>query len=271
MRNRFLFGIKSNTQGVAVDLGKMIMVLWTRRVLVLVGILIGLVTSFLAINSIQFSMNADKPFFSYEPRVQQVYSSTVRMVLDEPNFGLGRVGIIAKDERRENRDLSKLAAVYSYLLVSDDMMTLYKRDLDQANGEIKAVPIEGLPIIEITVKGNNPVAVKRIADEATTDFISYFKNEQVRNEVPPSDRISVRTIGEPSPAKVEQSRCKELALIFFLIPVALLGLVAFVLENFKDEQNTREAKKPSGKNATKDKTETTMPHAGHVRSFKRTV
>ncbi|MBI4733416.1 MAG: hypothetical protein HY779_01080 [Rubrobacteridae bacterium] len=245
------------------DLGKMISVLWARRVIIAIGVLAGLAISFLAVNTVHFSMNASEPFFSYSPRVQQLYSTTVRMVLDEPNFGLGRVGIIAKDERRENRDLSKLAAVYSYLVVSDDMISALKKDLDNINGEIKAVPVEELPIIEITVKGSDPEAIRKVANEATSNFMSYFKNEQVRNEVPPADRISVRTIGEPSLAAVEQSRRKELAFIFFLLPIVLAGLLAFVLENFKNEQESKERQK--------ENSEAAVHHAGPARPIKRTV
>jgi hypothetical protein len=219
-----------------VDLGKLITALWTRRVLVAIGILVGIAASFLAVNAIRFSMDANKPFFSYSPRVQTVYSTTVRMVLDEPNFGLGRVGILARDERRENRDLSKLAAVYSYLVVSDELTANLTQDIKSMDGEIKAIPVEGLPIIEVTVKGNDPEEIRNVASKATVNFINYFKNEQVRNEVPPSDRITVRTIGEPSPAVTEQSRRKELAFIFFMLPVACAALLAFVMENLRHEK-----------------------------------
>jgi hypothetical protein len=249
-----------------VDLGKMFAVLWARRGLLAIGILLGLLISFLAVNTIRFSMDANQPFFSFAPRVQSVYSTTVRMVLDEPNFGLGRVGIIDPNERREKRELDKLAAVYSYLVVSDDLMASLSSDIKNADADIKATPVEGLPIIEVTVKGNNPDEIRSIASKASSNFISYFKREQVQNDVPPLDRISVRTIGEPSSAATEQSRRKELAFIFFMLPVIFAGLIAFVLENLKRDRSAHEHR-----DHHEQMGDSSEPAIHHVKTLKRTV
>jgi hypothetical protein len=249
-----------------VDLGKMFAVLWARRLVLAAGILAGLLISFLAVNTVRFSMDANQPFLSFAPKVQSVYSTTLRMVLDEPNFGIGRVGIIDPNQRREKRELDKLAAVYSYLVVSDDLMANLSSDVKNSNADIKAAPVEGLPIIEVIVKGNNPDEIRSIASKAASNFIGYVKREQVQNEVPPLDRISVRTIGEPSLAATEQSRRMELAFVFFLLPVFFAGLVAFVLENLKRDRSAGEHREHHDQIGDSGE-----PALRHVKTLKRTM
>ncbi|MBE0447289.1 MAG: hypothetical protein IBX64_04180 [Actinobacteria bacterium] len=215
------------------DLGRILSVLWKRRSLIFIGIIAGIAFSFLSLYSVNLGLDATKPFLSHEPRSQDIFKTTIRLVLDEPGFGLGRVVHPRSVERERTHELSELAAVYSYLLMSDQLTEKIAPELEKINGKVEASPVEKLPIIEVSVSGNDPEGVRDVAAKTAANFMDYVMSEQVKNQIPPSDRTVIRAIGEPSIPTQEKSRKAEIAFVFFILPIAGASFLAFGLENIR--------------------------------------
>lgn len=218
---------------VLVDLGRIISVLWKRKTLIFAGMVLGIMFSFLSVYKVDISFNDQEPFLSYEPRVKTVYTTKTQLVLDGPNFGLGRISQPRDNEFEKTHDLSDLAAVYSYLIVSDQMKEKIIPELNAVNGEVQAEAVKDLPIVEVSVTGTSVDGVKDIAMKVSNYFIGYVTDEQAKNNIPPDQRTVIRLISKPSDPEPIESRASEIAFIVFLMPVFGAAFAAFALDNIE--------------------------------------
>ncbi|MCL5291406.1 MAG: hypothetical protein M1548_02615 [Actinobacteria bacterium] len=216
------------------DIGRILAVLWKRKLLILLGVIVGAALSFLVGYSVRMNLNpSDGPFVSYRQRVPATYMTTVKLVLDESGFGLGRVDRDVRGQWERTERIKDLAAIYSHLMMSDQLTGRLAPDIKKVNGQISAAPLQKLPIVEISVSGSDPEGVRSLALKAANNFINYVKWEQAKNKIQPVDRIVIKAIGQPSPPTKAQSRRGELAFLAFVLPVFGASFIVFSLENME--------------------------------------
>lgn len=203
---------------------------WKRKWLVALGFLVGAVLSF---NSLY---RADLEFVDGRPRVaisensHASYEANVQLMLFDPAFGIGRAGQDRERPDSFNRTV-QLAPSYAALLTSQPVM----RALEASNGPVDVAiaptPVENSPIIQVKVSGSDGARVVQIADGVAPAFMHYLKDSQESHEIPAYDRMIVRQLSAAGRPMVTISRNTEIAALAFLMPIAMVFALVFILEN----------------------------------------
>lgn len=205
-------------------------VIWRRKGLMVVAVIIGLCASFLSVNKLSSGHNG----LGFESRSYTTYQTKLRVIVEKPGFEIGRsLDRVPQDSNPDPNRANALAITYAYLLTSDVVTQDVKKKVGNYTATVNAAPVEQAPIIELTVTGKDPDEIKKIAKQTELSFIAYLTRQQDASKVPDSDRMQVREVDGPDEAEALQSRTTEMALVAFMAPMALFGGLALVLENMK--------------------------------------
>jgi hypothetical protein len=223
-------------------------VLWRFRLIVMLGLIIGLLLSVLSMARIS------SHGLTY--RQAELWSSTTRLGVTQQGFPWGRLfatepaapgqeppsaaeqaarlGIPIADPNR----LNNLAVLYAELATSDPVRALMRRD-GPIRGKIIATPLVVgdnrimLPLIDVTAIASTRRGAYELALRSATALESYVRDQQRTNNVPDSDRVVIQEVQRPKGADVFQPRSKTMPIVVFLaVLLATVGL-AFLLENLR--------------------------------------
>jgi hypothetical protein len=218
-------------------------VLWRFRLVVAAGLV-------LAIGAAALSMvKVGSDGFSY--REPELWSSKARLGVTQYGFPWGRLFAQTVNPESEpgkegsnqipvaNPDrFNALAVLYAELAASDPVRAIMREE-GAVRGEVVAAalrhPESGvlLPLIDLTGLAPSPREAIATAGAGVSALQSYLEEEQRTNGVPPSDRVVLEVLVQPTTAEVFQPRSKTMpAVIFFAVLVATIGLV-FLLENLR--------------------------------------
>jgi capsular polysaccharide biosynthesis protein len=209
------------------DLQQTFRVLWRFRVIVAVGLLLGIMLAFLAMVRVNLSAS---PHFSY--RAQPRYESTTTVsVKHQGEKGLNGLN---PDDLDTLRNATTLFVPYA--MGNAVMAALTK------NGPIhgKLFAVQGtasdgstLPIIDLAADADTPAAALQLAKRHLAAFQTFLRNYQLGNGTPARRLLVLEPVSGPLPAKLVQGRkLTKPILIFTAILVLTCGL-AFVLENMR--------------------------------------
>jgi hypothetical protein len=208
------------------DLNRLIAIALKRKRLLIIGVFAGIIFALFSLYRINFNMlDHSKPMFYCAARTNDRYTTTVNLIIDNPGFGLGRA-----DGGYEKGIF--LAPTYSYLAISDVILEQVEKRVGKLEkGMIMSEPIEDRPIFKIIAEGTNPSFIKKAAKTTAEEFIKYLKQKQRENDVPRSDRVVVNILGDPTEPVKLKSRKIEIALLLFMLPVAITFGLILLLEN----------------------------------------
>ena len=213
------------------DLRQLWAVIWRHRIILALGVVIGLSMATLSLYKVEWSIFDPFGRFVMEPRSLTTYETEVNLVVDVPGFGIGRTDTSIGQG-------AALASIYAYLVTSDVVMEKVKEELADPDlgASIKGESIKGSPVLRIVVQGNNALHIATVATTSARSLISYLREEQLSNDVPPEKRSIVRILGLPSEPIPLQSRQFEVALILFLASLSAAIALILVLENISQSK-----------------------------------
>jgi len=209
------------------DLQQMFRVLWRFRVIVAVGLLLGIMLAFLAMVRVNLT---SAPHFSY--RAQPRYESTTTVAVTFP----GKKGnnSLNADDLDTLRNATTLFVPYA--MGNAVMAELTK------NGPIhgKLFAVQGtasdgstLPIIEMAADAGTAAGALNLERRHLAAFQKFLHDLQLANGTPANQVVILSPVSGPLPAKLVQGRkLTKPILIFTAILVLTCGL-AFVLENMR--------------------------------------
>jgi|Deesub1362A_J573_1020465.scaffolds.fasta_scaffold00962_10 capsular polysaccharide biosynthesis protein len=217
------------------DLNKVLRVLLKHKLLLIFGFVLSLALGWFSLYKVNFTAGK----WEVKPRSLTKYETRINLFVDQPGFPLGRVGKYPEEAGNYGRTV-ELANVYSFLITSEKIMRKVEEKVGPINGEIQASAVPNTPIIVITVRGTDPSYISRLAEITANIFISYVKESQELNKIPPDDRIIISTLAPPAKPVPLQSRKLEIAFLTFLGTFALVCGLIFLIENL--EMNRKENK-----------------------------
>jgi len=158
------------------------------------------------------------------PRAQDSYVTNVSAVIDTADFGLGRSDT---DVYR----LALMAPTYAQLLVSEPVLQAAEKALGRPiDAAVQAEPVANSPIVRLTVQGADPDGLDDTALALVEAFRNYISDNQVVSKVPDELRLTIRGIDRPTPAEPTSNRSSEIAVLLFLLPIAVAVAFAMRLE-----------------------------------------
>ena len=202
-------------------------VLWRFKLVVAIGLLLAVALSVLSVARI----NAHG--ISYRQAV--LWQSTARVGVTNSRFDWGRLN--TDDLGRTN----ELTTLYAELVTSDPVRQLMRRD-GPVHGQVIATAVTtgwsgsiSLPFIDITGIATSPTEAASLASRAAGALSTYLEQEEVANNVAPSDRVVLQTLASPSArtATVFKARSKTIPILVFAVVLLATTGIAFLLENLR--------------------------------------
>lgn len=195
------------------DLEQVLKVVWRRKSLVVLSVIIG---SLLAFNVLGQSYTT--------------YETSLTLILDNADFALGRA--VYRLERGDSiARTTDLAPVYAALLTSDKTLDEAFSKVGERPRSVVAEPVSDSPLITLTVKGVREAVVMNTAKEVADVFIKDMVEQQNANNIAPADRVVTSILSSPAKPRAIESRRTEIAALYFLAPVATALFAVFVMEN----------------------------------------
>lgn len=230
------------------DLALYTHVLWRFRVIVGIGVVLGLVLAVLSFYRVD--LNGVKPTLT--PRKQEVVQADGSVLITQRGFPAGRteqplvpkkVGteVTAVPEYTDPLRLSSYAALYARIANSDDVKKLII-ELNggrQPVGDVRAVPaadtsygaVNGLPGVTWFGTAPTPEQARKVAKLGMSAFLKYFTEQQAAAAIPDNNRVVLKVLNEPNKTVVVVPRKKTLPIVVFLAVVFSTIALAFILEN----------------------------------------
>jgi capsular polysaccharide biosynthesis protein len=217
------------------DLNQLLKVLLKHKLLLIFGFILSVALSWFSLYKVNFTSGK----WEVKPRSLTKYETHINLFVDQPGFPLGRVGKYPEEAGNYGRTV-ELANVYAFLITSEKITQKVEEKVGPINGEIQASAVPNTPVIVITVRGTDPSYILRLAEITANVFISYVKESQELNKIPPDDRVIVSTLAPPAKPSPLQSRKLEIAFLTFLGTFTLVCGLIFLFENL--EMNRKQAK-----------------------------
>lgn len=221
-------------------------VLWRFRLVVALGLSLGLVLAVLSYYSVSFG--GGKPTF--KPRKAEVYQSqgTTLLTLGEdvnspivPSSAYGTlIGYSPYFARLANSDeVKRLMAKMNRRPLDGTANTVPAADTSYGN-------VTGIPGLTTFGTASTPGEAQRITSLAIRAFSSYFARQQNLAGVKPGQRVNLRLVSAPTPAVLIVPRKKTLPIVVFLAMAFATIALAFVLENARPGIRVMSADEPDG-------------------------
>jgi hypothetical protein len=209
------------------DLALYFRVLWRFRALVLAGLSLAVVLTFLSIAKIDLKNGVH---ISY--RKPQTWASTTTLMLTQKGFPVGRATY-------GGQQFPSLAVLYARIASSDRIKQMIAGN-GPLGGEITADasvlpnnPTYPLPLVDITALASNQQTAVRLAGRASRALRTYVSSQQDLSGIPAGQRVVLDQLQRPEPPVLVVGRKKTLPITIFLgVMIATLGL-AFILENLR--------------------------------------
>jgi hypothetical protein len=222
-------------------------VLWRFKVIVALGLVLGLSAG--ALSLVRVSTDG----FTY--RQPELWSSTTRLGVTQNGFPWGRLfaqsplpedqttttgqeGTAGEIPIADPNRFNSLAVLYAELATSDPVLGLMRRN-GPIPGKVIAVALRDsesgtmLPLIDLTAISTSPEGAVELAVRSSKALDTYVQEQQQANEVPSSDRVLVQVVVRPKAAEIFQPRPKTMpVVVFFVVMLATIGLV-FLLESLR--------------------------------------
>lgn len=188
------------------------------KILIAVGCALGAAVAFLVLY--QVSLVSGR--IQFEPRGKTQYETVSIVLIDTQNHAIASADPpLAKPVQ--------VAPTYAYLAQSSLILAQVQRETGPLRATVKVEAPDQQPFIKITVDGENPGYIQRVASSIGGSLGKYLTDLQQSDQVPAEQRIIVSPLGAPSTPIALQSRTWEFAAIAFVIPVILfLGIVVLV-------------------------------------------
>jgi hypothetical protein len=188
--------------------------------LVFVGVLVGALVALAW--TYQITWVGMEPEFS--TRWPAVYSTEVDVVIDTTQFGIGR-------SDTDMYKLSLMAPAYAQLMTSQQVQKRAESILSAPiDAQLTAVARPDVPVVALTVSGNDPGRLRPIAVALVKALEQYITDGQVASRVPANVALTVRGMGEPSTPEVVSNRRIEIAVILWCLPIVVALVLAYRLE-----------------------------------------
>ena len=229
------------------DLDRHIRVLWRHRAIVLGGIVLGLMTAFLA---------AYKPTTSgLERRGGEVWSSSSMVFVTQQGFPWGRVTLpspidpaalgIEEGESAPDANgnipfsdparLTQLAVLYSVMSSSDRVRQMLPGP--PAPEQIEALPVDPtgrgdqfLPIIQLTTRAGSAEGAYRLNQQAAEALKRMLVQEQRTNQIREVDRVQLQVLKAASAPALESGPSWTSSMFALILCVGAAVALAHLLE-----------------------------------------
>jgi len=213
-------------------------VLWRFKWLVIPGLVLAVVLAALSMVKVNFGKSPHIAF-----RTQPQYESDTTVFVTTHGFPWGalnlRAGTTPSAPRGtvDSRVLTDLAALYTQLALSNQVMALLKKH-GPLDGQVQATQLFApdsttLPLIALSAVSSSPGRARTLAQNhlnALQTWLSTSQNEAGTNA---DNRVVLEPVSGPLPAKLIKGRKKTTAILIFLaVSTAVFGL-AFILENIR--------------------------------------
>jgi hypothetical protein len=212
------------------DLQLYLRVLWRFRLLVVVGFLLALALAFLSHVNVTF--DGGGPGFSY--REARLWESRASVWVTREGFQAGRT----TSSEAAATDFSGLAALYANLAQSDEVRAIMREE-GPINGALEvsasydSTRRSSLPFVIISAFAASPGTAQSLAGRQMNALIQFIENQQDADRIPPSQRVVLEVLKQPTPAALVANRSLTRPIVIFLtVMIAVLGL-AFILENLR--------------------------------------
>jgi hypothetical protein len=221
------------------DLQLALRVIWRFRLLVIFGLMLAVVLSFLSMVTVNLS---GKPHFAYKAQPQ--YESLTTVFVTTHGFPWGSLKLQAgpKDPQAprgsvDTGQLRDFTSIYLQLAASDPVRRLMALH-GPVNGVVQAFPVfspdsSTLPLLTLSAVSATPDAARGLAKRHLDAFRTYLEQRQEAAGTPPDDRVVLQAINGPQAAHLLQGRKKTKAIMIFMaVTVAVIAL-SFMLENLR--------------------------------------
>jgi len=233
------------TGALAVDIPKYLQILWSYRLLLVVGAVIAAIAAVLA----GFRVETGE----LTPRVEQVYRATTTVLVSSPMQSIYEAEVPGQlitdgETAPQSRDLTQTAVVFAYLVVGNDIRSRVEAELGalttdesisavrrttQPAGDESSPGRFSLPILDIVGVSGDPERAEDISRTTTEVFQAYVADQQATEGIPQNSRVILQTTLE-APAKDVTGSNSAIPLVVTGLGVFLLFVVlAFVLDNIR--------------------------------------
>jgi len=215
-----------------VDFALFFTVLWRSKWFVLGGLALASVLAVLAYGKPSF---ANGPTLT--PRKAEVWQSESQVLLSQSGFPYGQ-GL-----NPPQTSLAQLSPVYATLANGN----IVKAEIHRAApgpGTVKAseavdvATSTSLPFVTLTTTAPTSTQAKRLADAAGSVFQAYVSRHQVREKIPPSERVQVSIVESGVNTKVIEGHKLTLPVLVFLAVLIATISIAFMRENVRNRQTS---------------------------------
>lgn len=223
------------------DLALYARVLWRFRLIVLVGVVLALMLSFLSVARLRFDGGLHVAYKGEQWGATSTIFVTQRgyplgrAVFDEFVQVPGQTTVIPKlsDPSR----FGTTALIYARLAMSDDVRQLMRK-MGAPEGGITAQTQTAevssailLPTVNISAVAGSAEDATALAQLAVRALIEYNRSEQVRNGIAPEKRVQLKVLNLARGAALVKGRpVTRAAAVFLAVMMLVVGLI-FVLEN----------------------------------------
>jgi len=216
----------------------MFRVLWRFRVIVGVGLALGLALAFLSMVRVN---PTGSPVFSYRKHAQFQSETTVLVTVHGFLWGnikldAGSVGNVPVGPVDTNV-LRNLTSVYITTANSDQVLSLLKKS-GPINGKIEtsqmlAPDSSTLPLMEIDAIASTPQAALSLANRHLAAFRTWLRASQEASGTPAKNQIVLQAISGPNKPTLLAGRKKTVPILILLATLVAVCGLAFVLENLR--------------------------------------
>jgi len=164
-------------------------------------------------------------------RTQGVYETRMRLMIDDPNLGLGRV-----DGAGLTDTFGKtiyLAPTYAFLMTSDEVLSRVEDRVGRLRESVDAKAQKDSPIITVTVRGTSPQRVVAVAKGVAAEFAQYLDEQQRARRVPDDARTDVVVLTAPRQPGTSASGAVQYAALVLLSPAVLCLGAAIAIESVR--------------------------------------
>jgi len=186
-----------------------------------------------------------RPTLSY--REDQKWQSETRVLVTSPGFSSGstllHAGASAEAIQRAEDRLASLALLYADYVTSDDVTAIVRRQ-GPITGKIVAQAAQAtggtatLPIVDIVSVAPSARTATDLANRYASALSWYVQSQQLRNSLPPDQRVSLETLNRAAQAQLAAPRSRTLPVIVLLAVLSATIGLAFVLENLRNRPPT---------------------------------
>lgn len=219
------------------DLRQIGAILWKRKLLMATAVLAGVLIAAFSLYDIHVDRSSGHSQIVAYPRAMTKYESTVNLLVDLPDFAIGRSNV-------DSGRAGGLARTYAYLVTSDPVMLRLRNAVGPLRATTTGASTEGDPVFQIKVDGSDRQYVQTLAATHARIFRQYLIDQQNQNAIPAADRMVVQILGSPTPPVEEYSRTAEIAIVLIVLPFILAGGIAIALENLSKSKAAQPDSEP---------------------------